>query len=45
MASDVNKPIVMQRNRKIEVRDYLLAMGLNPTPLDFYKLVSNDHVF
>lgn len=45
MASDVNKPIVIQRNRKIEVREYMIAKGLNPTPLDFYKLVSNDHVF
>lgn len=23
----------------------MLAKGLNPTPLDFYKLVSNDTVF
>ena len=36
---------MVQRKGKIEVRDYMLAKGLNPSPLDFYKLVSNDRVF
>ncbi len=45
MASDVNKPIFINRKRKIEVRDYMLAKGLSPTPLNFYKLVTNDQSF
>jgi hypothetical protein len=46
MAADLNKPIVvLNKKRKIEVRDYMIAKGLKPTPIDFFKLVSNDHVF
>ena len=46
MAADLNKPIVvLNKKRKIEVRDYMIAKRLKPTPIDFFKLVSNDHVF
>jgi hypothetical protein len=41
----MNKPIVFHRKHKIEVRDYLAAKGLTPTPLNFFKLVSNDRAF
>ena len=30
-----------ERKKKIEVREFMKAKGLNPTPIEFYKLVKN----
>ena len=33
---------VVRKKPRVEVREYMLAKGLQPSPLEFYKLVVND---
>ncbi len=37
----LQKVKLKKKPKKIEVRDYMLARGLQPTPLEFYKMLIN----
>jgi hypothetical protein len=40
--SNPQKFKVLRKKPRVEVREYMLAKGLQPSPLEFYKLVVND---